>query len=144
MSPTQVIPLAAADFPKTTSGKIQRGQLKQAFEGGRFRAAVKALDVALENANTLPDWFYRRVWRRREGVPERRQARGVALVFADVAETAGLGSVVAAGLEHAGQPAVRVEPGGSWERLGPGRFRIDPADPEHYGGLPERDAAGAG
>ncbi|HEX2053673.1 MAG TPA: AMP-binding protein, partial [Actinomycetota bacterium] len=56
VSPTYVVPLAIEDFPKTTSGKIQRGQLKQALEAGRFRDTIKATDITLENANTLPDW----------------------------------------------------------------------------------------
>ncbi|HEY2739795.1 MAG TPA: AMP-binding protein, partial [Thermoanaerobaculia bacterium] len=129
ISPRRVVPMTAAEFPKTTSGKIQRTQLKSWLEEGRFTENLKRLDLLEENANTLPDWFHRKVWRRREGTPERRQSKGGALVFADAA---GLGDFVAAGLERAGQPAVLVEPGGAWERPGPGRFRIDPADPEHY------------
>ncbi len=129
ISPRRVVPMTAAEFPKTTSGKIQRTQLKSWLEEGRFTESLKRLDLLEENANTLPDWFHRKVWRRREGTPERRQSKGGALVFADAA---GLGDFVAAGLERAGQPAVLVEPGGAWERPGPGRFRIDPADPEHY------------
>jgi acyl-CoA synthetase (AMP-forming)/AMP-acid ligase II/NADP-dependent 3-hydroxy acid dehydrogenase YdfG len=84
LSPEFVVPVARDEFPKTTSGKIQRGQLKQALLDGRFRAKLKELDLLLENANTLPDWFYRAAWRRAvlRG-PESSIPDGVRVVFAD-------------------------------------------------------------
>ncbi|CAE7649463.1 pksJ [Symbiodinium microadriaticum] len=35
LTPSHVVPLAAEDFPKTTSGKIQRSKLKQALQDGQ-------------------------------------------------------------------------------------------------------------
>jgi acyl carrier protein len=44
VAPRYIIPLAKADFPKTTSGKIQRTQLKKALEAGSFRTLLEQLD----------------------------------------------------------------------------------------------------
>ena len=65
INPAVIVPLEKKDFPKTTSGKIQRTQLKKSLEAGQFDGLLKELDLRAGNANTLPDWFYRRVWRRR-------------------------------------------------------------------------------
>ena len=59
LSPLHVVPVPKDEFPKTTSGKIQRTQLKTGLTEGRFQQTLKQIDVALENNNTLPDWFGR-------------------------------------------------------------------------------------
>eukprot|EP00439_Symbiodinium_sp_Y106_P025401 s5968_g3.t1 len=41
LTPSHVVPLAAEDFPKTTSGKIQRSKLKQALQEGQFDQRTK-------------------------------------------------------------------------------------------------------
>lgn len=137
VSPTHVVPLAAEDFPKTTSGKIQRGQLKQAPEDGRFRDEIKALDVALKNANTLPDWFYRQTWRRREAASAAnlRRSAGQALVFLD---RSGLGASLAGRARRDGRPWVEVEAGPASEKLDRDRYRIDPGNPADYRRLLDR------
>eukprot|EP00928_Gymnodinium_smaydae_P040923 TRINITY_DN27714_c0_g1_i2.p1 TRINITY_DN27714_c0_g1~~TRINITY_DN27714_c0_g1_i2.p1 ORF type:complete len:351 (-),score=73.07 TRINITY_DN27714_c0_g1_i2:59-1024(-) len=40
LTPSFVVPLAASEFPKTTSGKIQRSDLAKALRGGRFDARL--------------------------------------------------------------------------------------------------------
>jgi acyl transferase domain-containing protein/acyl-CoA synthetase (AMP-forming)/AMP-acid ligase II/thioesterase domain-containing protein/SAM-dependent methyltransferase/acyl carrier protein len=45
--PSVVIPLARDAFPKTTSGKIQRAQLKQQLEAGRYEAVIRATEQAI-------------------------------------------------------------------------------------------------
>src|SRR5262249_14744031 len=52
ISPTYVVPLAKKDFPKTTSGKIQRDALKKSLEVGHFDAIVKQTDIQLGTENT--------------------------------------------------------------------------------------------
>lgn len=61
-----IIPLLEADFPKTTSGKIQRNHLRQSFEAGQYASIQAEIDLYLGNANTLPQWFYEPVWRREQ------------------------------------------------------------------------------
>ncbi len=84
LSPAYVVPVARDEFPKTTSGKIQRGQLKQWLGEGRFKGVLKELDIQLENSNTLPDWFYRPTWRRTQLLaPTALPAPGARVIFAD-------------------------------------------------------------
>jgi len=81
--PKYVIPLAAEDFPKTTSGKIQRGNLAAQLEEGDFDELIFALDMELGNERTLPDWFCRETWIRCElPEPDRRKPRRL-LVFSE-------------------------------------------------------------
>jgi hypothetical protein len=129
ISPAWVVPLAAAEFPKTTSGKIQRLQLKQALEAGELDARLRELDLRLENANTLPDWFFEVAWRRAEAPVEDEAPSGDLLLFAD--ETSAL-SGLAGRQRGRGGRCVAVEPGDGFARLGPDRYRIAAGDPGDY------------
>ncbi len=71
ISPSVVLPLAPEDFPKTTSGKIQRTRLKEALETGEFDELRRRLDLQVDalagplgTERTVPAWFHQRVWRR--------------------------------------------------------------------------------
>src|SRR5207249_1803268 len=77
------------------------------------------------NANTIPDWFYQRVWQRREKWG-RLRPHSSRLVFVD-------GPGLGAGLCDAS--SIRVEAGTAFAKLGPQHYRIDPREPEHYIGL---------
>ncbi|HEX7843726.1 MAG TPA: beta-ketoacyl synthase N-terminal-like domain-containing protein, partial [Kofleriaceae bacterium] len=48
LAPAAVVPLAREEFPKTTSGKIQRAQLKQWLEAGRYDERLQRLARAGE------------------------------------------------------------------------------------------------
>eukprot|EP00927_Polykrikos_kofoidii_P050309 TRINITY_DN44218_c0_g1_i1.p1 TRINITY_DN44218_c0_g1~~TRINITY_DN44218_c0_g1_i1.p1 ORF type:complete len:862 (-),score=84.74 TRINITY_DN44218_c0_g1_i1:96-2681(-) len=43
LTPSQVVPLRREEFPKTTSGKIQRGQLMRALRAGEYETRLAAL-----------------------------------------------------------------------------------------------------
>ncbi|MFP8962694.1 SDR family NAD(P)-dependent oxidoreductase, partial [Streptomyces nanhaiensis] len=66
VSPAFLVPVAAADVPKTEIGKIQRTRLRKSFEAGAFDDAIHEAQLLLGTAATLPDWFLRPVWRRAE------------------------------------------------------------------------------
>lgn len=59
IAPSVVVPLDRADFPKTTSGKIQRTALRRRLEAGDFDARLAALGLApgRDRGLGLPDWF---------------------------------------------------------------------------------------
>jgi acyl-CoA synthetase (AMP-forming)/AMP-acid ligase II len=57
--PRFVLPLEKAAFPKTTSGKIQRTDLKKRLAAGGFDALVAEVDLALDNELAIPEWFHR-------------------------------------------------------------------------------------
>jgi surfactin family lipopeptide synthetase A len=128
ISPAFVVPLARDEFPKTTSGKIQRMQLKKSLLAGRYAERLKQLDIRLGNANTLPDWFFQTAWRRKELVAG-VTSTGLALVFQD---RRGLGAALEARQEWNDSGLVKVETGADFARLGPRHFRIHPARPDHY------------
>ncbi|MEE1928325.1 amino acid adenylation domain-containing protein [Streptomyces sp. TRM 70351] len=64
VSPAHLVPVAADDIPKTEIGKIQRTKLRKSFEAGAFDEEVRAAQLLLGTADTLPDWFLRPVWQR--------------------------------------------------------------------------------
>ena len=66
MRPKTVVPVTAAEFPRTASGKIQRGQLTDAFSAGRFDG--RRHDLADERAEVAGDGLAERVWCRAEPV----------------------------------------------------------------------------
>jgi amino acid adenylation domain-containing protein len=130
INPAQVVPVAKHEFPKTTSGKIQRTKLKGLLAAGHFRALLRVIDIRLENANTLPDWFYQKVWRRRRGTAgAARKQPGTHLLFVD---RHGLGAFLCDELRRQGNCCISVEPGADFARPDARSFRIDPQDADHY------------
>lgn len=83
ITPKIILPLNKESFFKTANGKIQRVQLKKAFENGQFNSISKQLDIALENENTLPDMVYQNEWieSKVDAVPQNEI--GNRLIFAD-------------------------------------------------------------
>jgi hypothetical protein len=63
INPDYLIPVAQEAITKTAIGKIQRSQMSQRFLAGEFKPILKRIDILLGNANTIPDWFYRQVWK---------------------------------------------------------------------------------
>ncbi len=128
INPSFVVPLDRDSFPKTTSGKIQRLELREALEQGRFDATIREIDLALANERTLPSWFFTPHWRRRpvDGQRPGRPATPapVCLLIADDSA-----------LQAALDPAVLVQSGTAFARAQPGRYTLDPECPEHYARL---------
>ncbi|MEW6742818.1 MAG: SDR family NAD(P)-dependent oxidoreductase [Planctomycetota bacterium] len=135
--PAWIVPVEAAEIPKTNIGKIQRRQLKERFSAGEFDAVVKQVDRLCENASTLPAWFYRKIWRRDEPGEGMLWGRRVLVIL----DRLGLGDALRAELERRGCPAIAVEPGPDFARVARDRFRIDPHDSDHYNRLAEELAA---
>jgi acyl-CoA synthetase (AMP-forming)/AMP-acid ligase II/NADP-dependent 3-hydroxy acid dehydrogenase YdfG/acyl carrier protein len=130
VTPAFLVPVSKEEFPKTTSGKIQRGQLKRLLGEGHYAERLAELDIELENANTLPDWFFRTVWRRREILrSELTHAAGPVLLLCD-------GSAVSdelrRTLENEGRSVITVQRGSEFRRATALRYFIDPASPGDY------------
>ncbi|ARV58876.1 hypothetical protein BZZ01_09735 [Nostocales cyanobacterium HT-58-2] len=124
VNPAYLIPVEKNAIPKTSIGKIQRSQLKQCFEIGEFDPILKRIDILSGNDNTLPNWFYRKIWRRKEAkVLTYRSQKGKFLVFLD---GLGLGQFLCAELERQNQTCVRVEAGSDFAQIGPNHYRIAP------------------
>jgi acyl-CoA synthetase (AMP-forming)/AMP-acid ligase II len=129
LSPSLVIPLAKSEFPKTTSGKIQRSHLRKLLAEGHFDAVLKDIDLELGNANTLPDWFYKRSWRQRDLIPRPFESKGLkVLMFMD---SGGLSELLYAQLTERGAHCVRVVADSHFQRT-VSEFRINPDDISNY------------
>jgi len=129
ITPTFIVPVSRADIPKTAIGKIQRTEVRRRFEAGHFEEQLKSLDLATENANTLPDWFFRRVWRRKQATVRRTPSHVArTVVFAEGELSDRLCDLVA----ELGQSLVVVVPGRAFRALGDARFSIRPDEPADY------------
>ncbi|MEB3233333.1 MAG: SDR family NAD(P)-dependent oxidoreductase [Leptolyngbyaceae bacterium] len=129
-NPDYLIPVETAQIPKTAIGKIQRSQLSKRFEAGEFDPSLKQVDCLLENANTLPNWFYTQIWRPKQ--PPYRQLQtqpGCTVVFAT-------NETVVADLRSLtlppNHPWIGVVPGSTFQTIGGDRYQIDPNQPNHY------------
>jgi acyl-CoA synthetase (AMP-forming)/AMP-acid ligase II/NAD(P)-dependent dehydrogenase (short-subunit alcohol dehydrogenase family)/acyl carrier protein len=130
VNPTYLIPVDQEAIPKTAIGKIQRSQLKKRFEAGEFDPILKRVDILSGNTNTLPDWFYRKIWRRKEAVNLIPQWRtGPCLIFLD---KLGLGAFLWKELSKSEQQCVGIEVGSSFAKINPKRYQINPKNPNHY------------
>jgi len=129
ITPTYIIPISGAEFPKTTSGKIQRGRLKKILLDGECQEVIKEIDILLEN-NIIPNWFYRQIWRPKEAsvFPIPTQA-GITLIFVDGLE---LGSLLSEKLEKCNQPSILVSFGSEYVREGDRHYTISPTNFNHY------------
>jgi acyl-CoA synthetase (AMP-forming)/AMP-acid ligase II len=130
VNPDYLIPVAHETIPKTAIGKIQRTQLSQRFEQGEFDQILKKLDILLANENTIPNWFYRKIWRPYEAVSVNTSVQpGISLILLD---NLGLGEVLYRKLSEQQQPCVRVKTGENFAKLAEDFYRIDPNNRGHY------------
>lgn len=130
VNPDYLIPVEKEVIPKTAIGKIQRSQLSKLFEAGEFDSILKRLDILLKNANTLPDWFYRKTWQPKAVVSlDTQPLTGQTLVFLD---SLGMGESICAELRRNFQPCVSVEVGSDFAQLSSDRYQINPQNPDHY------------
>ncbi len=130
VKPDYLIPVSPAEIPKTAIGKIQRKQLVKQFEQGEFDDRIKHLDILLENSQTLPDWFYRKVWkpkqiRHQSFVPK----TGLAIVFLD---SLGLGHYLVEQYKQYHRPFIRVQMGDYFAKVEKDLYVINPTQPQHY------------
>ncbi|BDA72450.1 hypothetical protein CAL7716_066160 [Calothrix sp. PCC 7716] len=130
INPTYLIPVEKEAIPKTAIGKIQRSQVKQRFEDGEFDSIMKRMDILSANANTLPAWFYRQIWRCRQLVSQSFQIQtSHLLIFLD---QGGLGAFLCAELSRQGITCISVEPSSNFAQISAKHYCINPENPEHY------------
>ena len=117
VNPSYMVPLEKRQIPKTEIGKIQRTQLQQRLMAGEFDAELKRVDVLTESVHTIPDWFFERVWQRRNVSAARAaEVAGYTVVFCDAT---GLGDALCAKLPG---DVVRVEMGEEFSAVGDERL----------------------
>lgn len=130
LNPDYLILLAKEDIPKTVIGKIQRSQLSDRFYAGEFNSILKQFDILLGNSNTIPDWFYQKVWRRKQAkVLKTLSQNSLTIVFLD---ELGLGTFVCQQLQQQNLPYLCVSPGYDFTKKGPNHFCLTPGNADHY------------
>ncbi|MEH2034150.1 MAG: SDR family NAD(P)-dependent oxidoreductase [Nostoc sp.] len=134
INPSYVIPVEKAVIPKTAIGKLQRSQLVKRFESGEFKPILRQFDILSGNANTIPDWFYRRIWcvkqlSHKHLEPVKLPTQKF-LVFLD---GLGLGKYLCTELKRHSQSYICVAAGTDFIKSEWGdHFTINPEDPDHY------------
>ncbi|NEP13417.1 MAG: SDR family NAD(P)-dependent oxidoreductase [Symploca sp. SIO2C1] len=131
INPDYLIVLDKDLIPKTSIGKIQRTQLTQRLATGEFKEILKRIDVISENTNTIPDWFYQKVWRRKQSTPqlELLEPRKVVLIFND---KLGLSQKLCQKLENYSLLYIQIEPGETFTKVNQTHYIIDLEHQEHY------------
>jgi acyl-CoA synthetase (AMP-forming)/AMP-acid ligase II/NAD(P)-dependent dehydrogenase (short-subunit alcohol dehydrogenase family)/acyl carrier protein len=128
--PDYVIPVESTTIPKTAIGKIQRSLLKQQFEAGEFNHIIKKFDILEANSNTIPDWFFRKVWHRQELRPYViPKTNRILLIFFD---SLGLGESISQILTSEGQTCIKVEIGSEFTKFNSQHYAIAPNNTSHY------------
>ncbi|MFD6278092.1 SDR family NAD(P)-dependent oxidoreductase [Streptomyces sp. NPDC060209] len=116
LAPDLIVPVTAAEFPKTASGKIQRSALVADLRAGRFADRIEQEEDTGESDTT----FFRRQWSRLEEASDRTGTGGVQLVFSEP------GDLPLLGLDHGRTVVVRE--GDGFAQESPVAFRVAPGD----------------
>jgi acyl-CoA synthetase (AMP-forming)/AMP-acid ligase II len=119
LAPAAVVPLTADEFPRTESGKIQRGQLLSSYTEGKFDTRLRQLAVLDDGPDILPSWFFAPVWEESAADPVGDDG-GVVVLFADELPAGDTDRFV---LVRPTDSATRVDDRGYW---------LNPEDDEGY------------
>jgi hypothetical protein len=131
INPDYLIPVAQEAIPKTAIGKIQRSQMSQRFLAGEFKPILKRIDILLGNANTIPDWFYRQVWKPKYPMTFNSYLTiiNATLVFLD---SFGLGAYLCQILSEQNLPYITVSPGEDFLQISRSSYTITPGKAKDY------------
>ncbi|MBE8971000.1 SDR family NAD(P)-dependent oxidoreductase [Nostocales cyanobacterium LEGE 12452] len=140
VNPDYLIPVEKEIIPKTAIGKIQRSQLSQRFNTGEFKAIIKRIDILLGNANTIPDWFYRQVWKPKSPITVNSSLTltNSTLVFLD---SFGLGAYLCQILSEHNLPYITISPGEDFLKINSSHYTITSGKAKDYQLLLESLAA---
>ncbi|WP_331001351.1 SDR family NAD(P)-dependent oxidoreductase [Nostoc sp. WHI] len=131
VNPDYLIPVDQEIIPKTSIGKIQRSQLSQRFNTGEFKPIVKQIDILLGNINTIPNWFYRTIWKPKSPITFNSSLAliNATLVFLD---TEGLGTYLCKILSEHNLPYITISIGEDFLQINRSHYTITPGKAEHY------------
>jgi acyl-CoA synthetase (AMP-forming)/AMP-acid ligase II/thioesterase domain-containing protein len=142
VSPRHLLALEPSQIPKTGIGKLQRPQLRQRLESGELDALRAEMDLLLGGVDTVPAWFYRRVWSPRPVVRSFHRSRLRILLFSS---HSALSSALQDALLAQGHRVITVEQAtAGFEQHAGDRYSIRPDCPEDHRELVQRagDAPG--
>ncbi|AMU70353.1 condensation domain-containing protein [Mycobacteroides abscessus] len=102
-NPDLLIPVPPESIPKTDIGKIQRNLLRQQFAEGKFADIVRRVRTSGAPTDTIPNWFFRPLWHRRDRLRPSVPVDGAVLLLGD---SGALGSLLADRLRAQGAHVV--------------------------------------
>jgi hypothetical protein len=130
VNPEYLIPLNKTEIPKTSIGKIQRSQLTKRFTNGEFNSILKEIDILLENDQTIPDWFYQKVWKPRSPVNLKPElSKYCTLIFLDCL---GLGASLAEKIQGQNLPCITVLAAEEFSQISQNCYTLRPGTANHY------------
>ena len=140
INPDYLIPIDKDIIPKTAIGKIQRSQLSQRFQTGEFKSTIKRVDILLGNSNTIPNWFYRQVWKPKSPITVNSSLTitNTTLVFLD---DWGLGDYLCQTLSENKLSYITVYPGKEFQKISSSHYVVNPEIAKDYQLLIESLAA---
>lgn len=131
INPDYLIPVNKEIIPKTAIGKIQRSQLSQRLQTGEFQSIIKRIDILLGNSHTIPNWFYRQVWKPKYPITNNSSLTitNTTLVFLDAY---GLGEFLSQKLSENKLTYITVAPGEEFKKINDSHYVINPDKPKEY------------
>jgi len=131
IAPEYLLPLAREAIPKSSLGKIQRSELGRRLMGGEYNDISKSVQRLMAAPNTIPDWFFRKVWHPGRSVTGTRRlpAGAVVLVFMD---RDGLGADLHRRLVAEGTTCLTVDAGHAFAMAGALAYSINPSRQNDY------------
>lgn len=131
INPDYLIPVNKEIIPKTAIGKIQRSQLSQRFQTGEFPSIIKHIDILLGNSNTIPNWFYRQVWKPKSPITINSSLTitNTTLVFIDAY---GLGDYLCQKLSENKLTYITVYPGKEFQKINSSHYVVNPETAKDY------------
>ena len=131
INPDYLIPVNKEIIPKTAIGKIQRSQLSQRLQTGEFQSIIKRIDILLGNSHTIPNWFYRQVWKPKYPITNNSYLTitNTTLVFLDAY---GLGEFLSQKLSENKLTYITVAPGEEFKKINDSHYVINPDKPKDY------------
>ncbi|MDC2961037.1 non-ribosomal peptide synthetase [Streptomyces gilvifuscus] len=137
VSPAFLIPVARDAVPKTEIGKIQRTKLRKSFEAGAFDEEVRATQLLLGTAATVPDWFLRSVWQRAQQHARRQTTRGrhTLVLAGDDPRCLRIAERIADTLRATGERCTVASDGTSYARIDAARYRVRPGEGDDLAAL---------
>lgn len=95
----------------------------------RIQLYSQKVDILLENAKTIPDWFYRQVWQTKQVRKLTDLSTGLTLIFID---PLGLGDYIGVQLKQENQSCIKVSVGSVFAKISDDCYTINPEKAEDY------------
>ena len=131
IQPAYILSVPQNLIPKSSVGKILRSQLRDSFLKGDFDDDIKRSDLLIGNERTLPNWFLKKTWKRKQALLSERlpDEPGVTLIFQD---SLGLAHSLRDRLEAMGHTCLLVRPGKTFYNHNSNEFIIDPGSEDDH------------